>query len=180
MADYESGIPQQPLIIFMDGNAFLVTRSSIVMQEGKPFYRLVIGPFDWVKRREGITEEQLDYSEDPYGVLIQYYPASSVLVLSENPEKPLWLGLTTWKGEKLPLKSSEMVALVKLTDEVDTLHSENARLKAEVERLRQDNVEIIRRGRKFKEQLDKIYGKGEKLVLPEEFVGARIPVEEKR
>ena len=175
---YVQGVPQNPVLITIDGNAFYVWRSSIVEKKGIPHIQMRLEPFDWVISRLGLKKEDLDMSESSIGHVVRSYPLSSRLILSDNPEKPIWLLLTGFNGEKVNWDKPAIAPLIEMKMTIDRLRRRISLLEAERDELLKDNKRLIKKTKEYKEQIDKIYGSGSRVsVLPEELMGMTITKE---
>ena len=175
---YAPGVPQSPVLITIDGNAFYVWRSSIETIEGIPYISMRLEPFDWVISRLNIKQEDLDFSESSVGHLIRKFPLTSRVVLSDNPEKPIWLLMTGINGERVNWDQPALAPLVNLKMELDRKDARIAMLEAEVKELREENRRLVRLTREYKEEMKKIFGGMElPTALPQEYLGMKITKE---
>ena len=174
MADYVPGIPQQPILLTIDGNGFLVLRTNSLMVDGIPSTEVVMSPFDWTKNKLKMEDAELDVSEDSYGTIRRTYHTSSIFPLSMNPEKPIWLLLCGFNGEEINIDNPSLLPIIKMKGELDSKDKRIERLSAEVEKLRNDNRELITLNTSYIEKMKNIVG--EKIVapLPEELLGMKI------
>jgi transcriptional regulator with GAF, ATPase, and Fis domain len=171
------GVPQQPVLITLDGNAFLVVRTKTETVDGISKTEIVMSPFEWVKNRLGIKDEDLDFSEDPYGTLKRSYPTSSILHLSDNPEKPVWLLLCGFEGEEINYDNPKLFPIIEMKNKLIIREKLIEQLQAEIERLREENKKLVMMTKEWKEEMKDIVG--EKIVtpVPEEYLGLKLSKE---
>jgi hypothetical protein len=165
---YIKNMPQPPVIIFAgDGSEFEVLRCVNTVKDGKPCMELVMSPFDWTKVMLDIEEKDLDYKDYNFGVLRRTYPASKILVLSQNPEKPVWMSLTTFHGTPMDKKSKDLTELFKYTEQVDRLTEEVTLLRAENKRLQKENIHYALKSKEFFETQQSFTKPQSTLMLPQ-------------
>jgi len=174
---YVKGVPQNPVLITIDGNAFYVWQHRTEMKGGIPCLAMELEPFDWVVERLKLTDKDLDYGVDGsvFGILRRTFPLSSRFVASDNPEKPIWWLLTTIEGEKINWDNPTIAPLIDLKMQLDRKDKRIAALEAEVASLREQNKRLLRLTKEVKEEFKDIFGE-ERLMIPapEEFRGLKI------
>jgi len=174
---YQKGIPQNPILITIDGNAFYVWQAKYETEKGIPKISMELEPFDWVVARLKLTDKDLDYGEDGsvFGIMRRSFSLSSRVVLSDNPEKPIWLLLTTIEGEKINWDNPNIAPIIDIKMQLDRKDHRISELESEVAELRDKNKRLIRITKEEKDEFKEIFGE-EKIITPapEEFIGKRI------
>lgn len=148
---YTPFVPQNPIGIFSDGSEFEIMRIESTTKDGKPCFKFWMTPFDWTMRMLSIQENDLEYSDFPHGYLVRYYPSSYVINLSENPEKPIKLILTTFHGNIHEMHNELMEKMIGRSSEIAALKDRIRILQAENKQLSRQNLEHSIHSKEFYE-----------------------------
>ncbi len=146
---YAKFTPQNPIILYMDGSEFEVLRTTNTIKDGKPVVEFILSPFDWTMNMLDIKDNELDYQEFVHGTLKRIYPKSRIIKLSDNPEKPIWLGLCTFHGTSPERKSEELAQVLMTVEENENLQDRIKVLEAENMQLRRENFNYATRAKEF-------------------------------
>jgi hypothetical protein len=117
-----------------------------------------------------LKEEDLDYSESPYGTVSKTFNREMLLVLSNNPEKPVWLFLCSWNGDEINYDNPKMDSIIELRDKISTSSNLISRLRAKIKDLEEENMKLIVKNREYFDQVEKITKKRD-IILPADYLG---------
>lgn len=171
------GVVKQPMIVTIDGNAFLVWQSASIFDDGVPGISVDMEPFAWVKSRLKLEDEDLDTTTEygsVWGIMRRTFPLSSRVVLSDNPEKPIWLLLTNINGDKINWDNPNLAPLIDIKMQLDRQEMIIKELQADNEKLHERNIKLIRGSKELKEEYDEIYGEKKGIPAPSEFTPTKI------
>jgi len=164
------GYPQQPIVIFLDGSVFLLIRSYISMKGARRVLHVWMSPTEETKAMLKIKDEELNYEEDPYGVLEREYDDSLRVTISPNPDKPVWLMFCDFSGNPINYDKPTLFPIVELIESKKQLERENALLRTKIERLNQERQDLIEFRADWREEMKDILGYSEPEVrIPSEF-----------
>ena len=99
---------------------------------------------------------------------------STRVVLSDNPEKPIWLLLTSIEGEKINWDSPSLAPLIDMAMQLDRKDHRISELESEINELRKKNSKLIRLTKQEKDEYREIFGDERQPPLPEEFMGMKL------
>lgn len=166
---YEAGIPQNPVLITIDGESYYVFRDRSIMVNGKPMRELILEPFDWVIARRGWTRDDLNFEYSEMGTITRRFNESEVIELSSNPEKPVWLLMRSVDGEKINWSNPKLRPLVNLVEENIRKDERIATLELEIAYLRDENRKFISLTKEKKKELEEVFKGKEEMVVPKGF-----------
>lgn len=146
---YIPGKPQLPIIIFLDGSGFEVFGSVNTIKDGKPAKELILSPFEWTKAYLKILDTDMDFKKYAFGTLTRIYSSSRIIEISNNPEKPIWLGLCSFHGTDTNTESGELMKILTKMDEIESLQARIDTLQKEIIRLRRENNYYAMKAREF-------------------------------
>ena len=155
---YVPGTPQQPVLMTIDGNEFLIIRSKSLMENDLPSVEMKLSPMDWVVGRLGWTDKDLDKREDIFGVVTRTFPESSVVPLSDNAEKPVRLLLSTIEGEKINWDKPNLMPILAMKERLDAKDKLIALKDLEIESLREQNKGLISLTKEYRNEWMKTFG----------------------
>lgn len=144
---YVEGLPQLPILALADGSEFVIYRMTPLYKNGVKHIRIILEPFQWTKAMLKIDDKMLNYKISEYGTLEKTYPASFLLNVSQNPEKPVWWGFFTFDGNLMTPKTDKVAAIMSMMEENNNLQKILDLKNKEIEQLREDNEKLIIRSR---------------------------------
>jgi hypothetical protein len=109
--------------VFLDGSMVIVHRMNHIVGD-KPKIELIMELSQFMVRFTNTDKRELFYDPNAYmpqsteGFVKREYDASSLQVLSDNPEFPVILMCCTFKGDPPNIKSPNMAVLI---DQVNTI-----------------------------------------------------------
>jgi len=177
------GQPSQPIILFMSGDDAVVVRSVEYMKRNIPTVKLTLALPESVRKQYKLKSSQFkDFPGYPEGVIDFEYRRSDIISLSNNPERPRWIGLCHLMGYSMPSISKEMQFLFDMRNKMASLESENAFLRNEVNSLRNQLAIITSSFAKYKRINRLIYGNADVIEILRNIgvVPQQRPVEESK
>lgn len=134
------GIPTLPKVWFISGDDALLLRETPITVGGVPHTLMHLILPSYVKWRNQIQDEELDFKVSEFGAFVRSYPSAHVSRLSTNPEYSVYLVTCNIDGTEhmthyMAGKNNE---INRLNDLVSSLTGENKnlakRLKAALQR----------------------------------------------
>lgn len=177
-----AGVIIQPRLVTIDGNAFWVWQSHPEVDGGIPSMNMDMEPMEWVISRLKLTDDDLDRTTEYgtiWGIMRRTFPLSSRVVLSDNPEKPIWLLLTNIEGEKINWDNPNIAPLIDLKMQLDRQGHIISKQLEEIAELRDENKKLLRLTKEKKEEFKEIYGEERIMLPPSEFTGLKVDKEGK-
>ncbi|MEM5785129.1 MAG: hypothetical protein QW469_01145 [Candidatus Aenigmatarchaeota archaeon] len=153
------GFPSQPIILFLSGDDAVVVRRVDFIRKGKEMTRLYLHLPESVKSQYSIDPKTLNYDIPGYpdGVAVYEYNRTDIVILSNNPEKPRWLGFCHLFGYPVEAKSQSLFFIRNVLDEAEALRHENRCLRAEIRRLRDELFQLSSSVIKYKKRNASLY-----------------------
>lgn len=155
---YEVGVPQNPILVTIDGDMFYVFQCIDIVRDNKPHKKMILEVFDWVMSRHDWGKNDLQYDISPRGTITRIVPTSSVFISSNNPAKPIWILLTTIENEEINWENPSIYPIVSYKSQIDKLTERVADLLIEVKSLRNENRRLLSLTKDKRKEFDDAFG----------------------